>query len=365
LTDQYAIDGTKVGLHPQRLAQWLDAGDDIDELLKVYPLYVEVSPVGQCNHRCTFCSVDYIGYVRRQLELGPLTDAISDMAAHGIKSIMYAGEGEPLLHRQIGTITNFTKAAGIDVAFTTNATGLTTALTRECLGSITWLKASVNGGTEKVYADVHQTKPADFFRVIDNLANAVYTRKHFGWTTTLGAQMVVLPENIDTAVELAETCSDIGLDYLVLKPYSQNPHSTDTASKGYDRFDFRDRDLANLAKVFSTATFKVVYRANTVESLYEQERAYKTCHATPFMWAYIMATGDVYACSAHLLDDKFNLGNINEKSFTEIWQGEKRKKLIEEMRTFDVSVCRKNCRMEFVNRQMNRLKYPAPHDNFI
>src|SRR5690349_17098614 len=96
--DLYAIDSTKIGLHPQRVAQWLDAGDDLDALMQVAPIYVEISPVGQCNHRCSFCSVDYIGYKLRKIDRSVFRDAVYSMASIGVKSVMFAGEGEPLLH---------------------------------------------------------------------------------------------------------------------------------------------------------------------------------------------------------------------------------------------------------------------------
>lgn len=366
--DRFQIDGTKIAQHPQRVAQWLDGGTDWERLKYVAPLYVEISPVGQCNHRCTFCSVDYIGYQRRSINPDRLELALADMGQLGVKSVMFAGEGEPLLHVEIASMIRTAKEAGIDVAITTNATQLSYELSLQCLSYVTWLKASVNAGNAETYAAVHRTKAADFGRVILNLRNAVHARQMFreGCKPTLGAQIVLIPENRGTVCGLAAICCDIGLDYLVVKPYSQNPNSTGTAERHYDEFDYRAcEDLAAQLAEYNTDTFKVVYRSNTMANLADPERSYQTCHATPYFWAYIMATGDVYGCSAHLLNDKFCFGNINQQSFTEIWQGERRRQCVEMMRTFDVSVCRKNCRMEFVNVHLNRLKNPHPHDSFI
>lgn len=364
--DRYQIDGTKIGQHPQRVAQWLDAGTDWERLKKVVPLYVEISPVGHCNHRCLFCSVDYIGYQRRSIEPERLEMVLAEMGQLGVRSVMFAGEGEPLLHVEIASLIRSAKNAGIDVAITTNATPLTPELAEQCLGNVTWIKASVNAGTSKVYAQVHRTKPADFTRVLNNLTQAVQLRARHGWKTAIGAQIVLIPENESTVEDLAAICRVSGLDYLVVKPYSQNPNSTGTATRGYDQFDYRACDeLAAKLASYNTDTFKVIYRSNTMANLVEPERAYQTCHATPYFWAYIMANGDVYGCSAHLLDDRFCFGNINEQSFSEIWEGEKRRTCVEMMRGFDISVCRKNCRMEFVNQHLQTLKHPLAHANFI
>ena len=75
--------------------------------------------------------------------------------------------------------------------------------------------------------------------------------------------------------------------------------------------------------------------------------------STPNLWAYMMATGDMYACSAYLLNDKFNLGNINQSTFKEIWEGEKRKQLYEG--GIDITECRKNCRMDSCNRYLDNI----------
>jgi radical SAM protein with 4Fe4S-binding SPASM domain len=93
---------------------------------------------------------------------------------------------------------------------------------------------------------------------------------------------------------------------------------------------------------------------------------YEKCYATPFFWGYIMADGSVYSCSAFLGNENFNLGNINTQTFKEIWQGDKRKQNINYVKNeLDISSCRKNCRMDEVNRYLWALKHPNAHVNFI
>src|SRR5271169_2407006 len=113
--DRLNIDGHKMHYHIDRLNSWMNGEP-------VYPVYVEISPVGHCNHRCTFCAVDYIGYQTRALDTGKLEACITAMSKNGVRSIMYAGEGEPMLHPDIAHIVEYTKTNGIDVAFTTNGT---------------------------------------------------------------------------------------------------------------------------------------------------------------------------------------------------------------------------------------------------
>ena len=125
-------------------------------------------------------------------------------------------------------------------------------------------------------------------------------------------------------------------------------------------------DLGEELKKYETDTFNVIFRAHTMKK-YNEPHAYKKCNATPFVWGYIMANGIVSSCSAYLLDERFELGNINEESFEAIWTGEKRKRNFEFVTNeLDISECRKNCRMDEVNRYLNRVIDDRPiHVNFI
>jgi len=65
-------------------------------------------------------------------------------------------------------------------------------------------------------------------------------------------------------------------------------------------------------------------------------------------------------------NENFNLGNINDSSFSVIWEGEGRKHNFLHVRDeLSIENCRKNCRMDEVNRYLWELKHPSPHVNFI
>jgi GTP 3',8-cyclase len=366
MADNYGIDSHKLMYHPRRVTQWLDGKHDWQQAKAVYPIYMEVSPVGACNHRCTFCAVDYIGYKAQRLDVKILADRLAEMGRLGVKSIMYAGEGEPMLHKEINEIVKFTVDAGIDVAFTTNGTLMNQRFVEQSLAWVSWIKVSLNAGSAENYATIHQTKASDFDLVLNNLRRAVAHKKAHQLSCTLGVQILLLPENQHEVTTLAGICKDIGLDYLVVKPYSQHLFSE---TRRYEslRYDNLLGMAEELAK-FNGDGFNVIFREQTMKNYSISEEArYKTCHATPYFWAYIMADGEVYGCSAYLTDSRFAYGNIHQQSFQDIWEGEKRRQNWQYItQELDISQCRKNCRMESVNQYLDKLTAQQPaHINFI
>ena len=362
--DPYAIDGHKLMYHPRRVAQWLEAGDDWERARRVYPVYVEVSPVGACNHRCLFCAVDYIGYRARRLPTALMAERLQEMGRLGVRSVMFAGEGEPLLHKGIVELVRACAQEGVDVAFTTNATVLPEGFAEEALPHVAWLKASVNAGTPETYARIHRAPERDFHRALGHLRTLVEARA--GGGCTVGVQALLLPENAHEMERLAALCRDeLGVDYLVVKPYSQHPFSRTRRYAGLDYAEYLALEERLLGYV--TEGFRVIFRRRTMRKYGEARRGYVRCHATPFFWAYVMADGSVWGCSAYLLDERFRYGNLLERSFREIWEGEARRRSFEHVRReLDVSGCRRNCRMDEVNRYLADLaEERVPHVNFI
>lgn len=345
------IDGQKLEFHPSRVAAWQHGRLEWAKAREIAPIYVEISPVGACNHRCTFCAVDYIGYKGVYLDAHLLADRLREMARAGVKSVMFAGEGEPTLHKRINEINSSAIDAGLDTAFTTNGT----CLDRLDLSRTTWCKVSINAGTAESYARIHRTRTSDFARVWRNIELA---KARTGSKCMLGVQTVMLPEIAHEAEDLARRCRDAGIDYLVVKPYSQHKFSH---THEYEHADVSAWASVNLAQ-YETESFRVLYRPLTAATT---EIPYDKCHATPFFWAYIMASGDVYSCSAYLLDQRFLLGNINEQTFSEIWLGDKRRRNYEYVRDhLDIHECRVNCRMDKSNRYLDGF-FTQAHVNFI
>jgi GTP 3',8-cyclase len=335
--------------HPKAVSDWLDKKP-------IYPIYMEISPSGSCNHRCTYCALDFMEYEPNFLYTPLLKIRLVELGKLGVKSIMYAGEGEPLLHEDISEIIRTTRNSGIDVALTTNGVFLDKIF--KDLPYLSWIKVSINASSPETYAKIHRTRSEDFNRVIYNLTLAAKGKK----SCILGAQIVLLPDNYKEVFALAQIVKDIGLDYLVVKPYSQHLLSKTKLFKDIKYSQYLD--LYTKLRDLNSKDFNVVFRLNAMKKWDKVERNYKHCLALPF-WSYIDAKGNVWACSMYLTKNKFNLGNIYKTSFKEIWESKKHTDLIDwASKRLDTNKCRVNCRMDEVNRYLWDLTN-AKHLNFI
>ena len=142
----YNFDGHKLSYHPERVAELMGKGD-------CFPLYIEISPVGSCNHRCVFCAYDYIGYPNRKLDAERTISFLDEIAINGVKSVLWAGEGEPLLHPEIVRFVRHAKGCGIDSGMFTNGHLLSPDVAKEILPALTFLRISFNGGSAQNYLD--------------------------------------------------------------------------------------------------------------------------------------------------------------------------------------------------------------------
>lgn len=353
MADNIRMDSHKLIYHPEAVAKWL-AGENI------YPIEIEISPSGACNHRCIFCALDYLGYEPNFLDKDTILRDVRAMSKKGLKSVLCSGEGEPLLNKDLPAIVNGIKECGVDVAMSSNAALFTKEKVEECLGSFSWIRFSIAALEEEAYYKVQQAKPGDLDKVRQNLRDIVEIKKRNGYGVTLGVQCLLLPDNMAQLPKMAEELRDIGVDYLTVKPFSQHLHSGNRFNIDYEALLGMEKEI----KKYESDGFSIFFRANAMQKMHH-EKCYERCLGLPFM-THIDAKGNVWPCVAHIGADEFCYGNINEQTFEEIWEGKRRKEVTERLYKTDINkVCREACRLDEINKYLDELKHPGEHVNFI
>lgn len=353
----YYFDDHKLMYHIERVNKFLSEGD-------CFPLYMEISPIGNCNHRCIFCAYDFIGHPNKKLETNRLITFLDEIAACGMKSLLYAGEGEPLLHPDIDKFIVHSKTKGIDVGLFTNAQFLKDDLLKKILPSLTFMRISFNGGSRENYAAIHDVKPEVFDTVVKNIENAARIKNESKLETDIGLQYVLLPENINYLMDAIKRIREAGINYFVIKPFVQQSHLQSYHMK--EQFNLNKiEDTLNQAESLSGENFSVIARRASFENY--GKRKYRHCYGTAFI-SVLNSSGDIASCLPYWDRKEFVFGNIHENTFQEIWFGDRRKKIKQYLENeLDApELCPPNCRPNAINGFLWEIKNPSvKHINFV
>lgn len=322
-----------------RVAEWNEKGD-------CYPIYIEIGPTNACNHNCVFCALDWVGNGKIFIDKDVMTKNLEDMAEHGVKYIMFAGEGEPLLHKDIGLFTKISNESGIETTITTNGIPLNQRKREECLPYLKWIRFSIDSGSDKNYSLIHGTKKEDFKKVMNNIERAVQYKDKMGLDVEICAQFLMIPQNSGEVINLAKKLSDIGADHLQVKPYSHHPQSNNSFIINPSVYKKIEGEL----KKINLNNFEVKFREEAIENL-KCGISYPKCYALPF-FALIDSKGNILPCNLFYNNEEFTYGNLYQNSFTNIWKGDKRKKIIEKLNDKGVGECREGCRLDSWNRYL-------------
>ncbi len=371
------IENPKLLHHPDWLERWRK------DPFSVPPIYVEISSAGKCNHRCTFCAPELLGYPDNFLDPDVLKQCFQEMRQIreetgniGFKSVQLAGEGEPSLHNNLDQIILFAREAGMDVGILTNGTVLPYQRALEIVPLVNgYLQISVNAGRPETYAKIHRAPIRHWDIVWRHIEGMVKIKKTLGTGgCDIGVNMTllmkesmeedgrVIPSNWQEAELLVKRARDYGVDYVSLKPYSQDAYGVKTAQLYGDmRYGHQIKEIRALGQylvsTYGSSSFEVVFRISRFEEYEQEDRGYNTCLAVPAVWSYIQSDGSWLSCSAHWSNREFILGNIYSQTVREIWFGDSRR---EHMRfvlnELDVcSRCRKGCHVDKENRYLREL----------
>lgn len=352
MISNFDVDSHKLIYHPERISEWLKKGD-------CFPIYLEAGLTNACNNRCVFCALDFLKKEGEYIDKKVMIESFKNISESGVKSIMFAGEGEPLLHKEINLLVQKAKEVELDIAITTNGTLFNDDKIRNCLPNLSWIRFSIDSGSPENYSAVHGTSSKNFYEVIKNIEKSVDFKNKNNLDTTIGTQFLVTTKNIGEASKLAKILKNICADNLQIKPYSHHPHSKNDLVVDNKIYNSLEKELTE----FDSQHFKIIFRKKTIERIKEGIN-YPECYGSSF-FSLIDSKGNVLPCNLFYNNEEFTYGNLYKNSFQEIWEGKKRKEILEKLKKVGTKDCRMGCRLDPINRYLHRLKNPELHDKFI
>jgi len=354
--DTFLLDQNKMLWHMDRILQW-ERGE------RVAPILIDIGATKCCNILCKFC---YGLYQKRDpkaiMSQEVLVNLFKDAPRLGVKAITLTGDGEPTMNPAMYEAITEGRKAGLDIGLATNGVDLNDEQIKCILRNCTWVRITLGAGTREGYKTVHTM---DYFdKVKDNARKFLQYRKEMKSDTTLGFQMVLIPQCLNEVLPLTKLSIDMGMDYFVIKQFS-DPGDFIPAS-GYDAKEFIEqaRPILETAESMSTPQTLIKPKWKIME-LYNK-RAYPYCVDLPFIFQ-ISGNGKCYPCGYLFNNEKYCYGDLYEQSLEEIITSDKYWNIIEEIKNTPTDdLCPVGCcRHDSTNKWLTDYMNKPNHLNFL
>jgi len=354
LENKLDLDGHKLAWHKDRVEAWLNG-----ELIA--PISMDCAITRMCNHNCVFCLGQFrtnkklLANEIKRMNKDVIYRFLDDAAEIGVKAISWVGDGENTCSPHFSDSIIRGKQNGLDIAVATNGVLLNKEILEQIMLSLTYIRFNVSGGEPERYQEIHRCKDGDFEKVCSNIEVAVKIKRDKKLETTIGLQMVLMPNFIDQAIPIAKLGLKLGVDYSVIKHCSDDEgHRLGVDYSKY--FNFIDE--LKKAESFSTDDYLVKVKWSKVLS--GGKRTYSKCYGPAFA-IQLSGSGLIAPCGMLFTDKykKFHMGNIADMSFKEIWKSERYKEVLDSLASgeFDArTMCGTLCLQHKINEYLSDLK---------
>jgi len=288
------------------------------------PVAVSIEPTTSCNLRCPECPSGLRSFSRPtgMLEKGFFENIIDDLKEHLLYLTFYF-QGEPFLNPEFLEMVNYASSKGIYTATSTNAHYLNQSTSAETVASgLDRLIISIDGTTQETYQKYRIGGSLE--KVMDGAANISNEKqKQKSKTPHTIFQFLVVRHNEHQMDEVRALAKKVGVNEVIFKTAQvyeyENGNDLIPENENYSRYKKQtDGKWAIKNKLLN--------------------HCWKMWHSCVITW-----DGNVVPCCFDK-DASHAMGSLKEKSFREIWFGEKyrefRKNLL--ISRSKIDIC-KNC----------------------
>ena len=327
---------------------------------KTYPVAVEIDLTNKCNHRCVWCMFDkFKEKTPVTLEKQLVFNLLNELQEVGVKAITYVGGGEPTLHKDFDEIITRSYEMGFEVGLVTNGEIIDTKvdLLKKCCK---FVRVSLDAGSRKTHDILHKPKSNDFKktsaitsfgRIIKGLKKLCKDKGEL----VVGCGFLVHPDNFFEIPDLVNLLFMANVDYLQIRPvYMKGLTFSDKMLNELDKMMEKALDIAKGTNLHIVANWKRFKEFNG------QEEKVAKCLAHNIL-SIICADGKLYLCCQLRGNKRFELGDLHDQSFREIWEGEKRQVAINNV---NMDRC-PPCRYSTYNKIMDYMASERRHGNFL
>lgn len=331
----YLMDGCKLLWHQDKLEDYLRG-------YRITPITIDMGIHKACNIKCVYCYGVKQGKSAEYIPTERLLMLADDAKEAGIRSIAIIGDGEPTMNKGLYPFVQRLADNGIDNAVATNGLLLNDNQISILCDNCTWIRFNISGVSNY---DWVMGAPKGSFKKFEKIVHkAVVSSLKTG--CTIGLQMVLIPECFDEVIPLAKKAIEWGVDYLVIKQFSDGgegmPIHIDVA---------RYKEVTNAlqqAEGMSTEKTKIIAKwaaiDDTVSITGSKHWSFSKCNDLPFLFQ-ISGNGGCYPCGYHFGNPEYCYGNVNSQRLADILKSERYWGIIEKVANTPLEkLCTGQCR---------------------
>lgn len=333
----------------------------------VIPVEIQFVISDLCNHDCHFCAyrasdglsteqfadADGNKNPKRMIPYEKACEIIRDAASLGVKSIIFTGGGEPTVHPDHVKLFRLALDSGLECSLNTNGDVMRAGLL-DLLPRFTYVRFSIDAGTNAEYSKIRKVPLGRYFKVMDNLRDAARVVKQARSGCIVGTGYVVTPENWVNLVKGVENVKDAGASYVRIASMQST-----AGSNAYDGEMWRNcKEAIADAKMLADDSFQVIDLFDSAMGRRMLEPACGMQH----MVLYIGANLKAYRCCYVAYTGLGECGDLSNTTLAEYVISPERRQAL---KSFDARSCG-TCPLADKNAVIGYMAQEAPtHVNFV
>lgn len=293
------------------------------------PFYATVDITRRCNLKCIGCryhSPEGAVHSGRDFDVEDISFDLyerfcKELSKMGTREIILIGEGEPFLHPRIFDMINLAKKEGMHVILLTNGTLLDDAKCREVIKTgLDILKVSLWGSSPEEYEKNYPGTPPEYFeRTVAGLKILSAMKRELGSALpTVYLHNPINRHNFQGLNRMVDLAHETKCDFLSLSPLKPNKGDEESPSA----LSAEDEEVLKKSLAEVKGRLDSLSIGNNIDNtLARYEIGEKVWQKLPCYigWFHcrLRVDGTLFACATC----DICLGNLNEESFQDIWNG--------------------------------------------
>jgi len=301
------LDASKILWHQDRLEAW-KRGE------RFAPITIDMALTRACNYKCEYCFGQLQENTRKRITKEIMRNFLDDCAEMGVRGISLVSDGESTMNPCYIDSIVYGQAKGISMAMGSNGYVLKRDVIEKILPALTYFRFNITAGEPGRYAEIHGVPEKYFYKVVQNIKNAVEIKKKNSLDVTIGMQMVLTPKYEDQIIPLVELGKELRPDYLIIKHCSDDEEGT--LGIDYGNYKKMYKTLEEAEK-YSDKEYIVKVKWSKIKA--EGQRDYERCYGPP-LHLQISGSGLVAPCGGlfNKKYKKYHVGNFVDTRFKDI-----------------------------------------------